>query len=125
LSPDLMPAGAVEHDHGVSAWGDLVADLLKVQVHGPGVGLGNHPCGADASGRTDGSEQIGPGIALVAWRPRPAAPFGPDAGQRALLADASLVLPPDLQGPAARRLRDGLRDQIGEVFLCAVAASGS
>src|SRR5579859_1868322 len=117
-----MPSGPVEEDHGVGAGGDLAADLLQMQVHGPGVGVGQNPGGADAAGGTDGPEQVGPLVALVAGGARPAAALGPDAGQRALLADAGLVLPPDFDRLVARRLGDGGRDQIGEVFLCAAWA---
>ena len=99
----LMPAGAVKHDYSVGAWGDLAADLLQVQVHGPGVRLGDDPGGADAPRRADGAEQIGPGVALVSHTPGPGAALGPDARQRALLADAGLVLPPELDGLAALR----------------------
>ena len=88
----LMSAGAVEHDDGLGAWSDLSADLLQVQGHGPGLGFWNSPGGADAPGRADGAEQISPGVALVPRRPGSAAAPGPDARQRALLADAGLVL---------------------------------
>src|SRR5215218_10206474 len=77
--------------------------------------------------RTDGSEQIGPVVALIARRPRPGAALGPHAGQRALLADTGFILPPELDRLAARVRRDGSDDQIGKVFLCAcwIAASCS
>ena len=87
-----MPAGSVEYDYGVGALGDLAADLLEMQVHGPGLGLGNDPGGAGSAGRTNGPEQIGRDVALIAGRARAAAALGPDTGERALLADAGLVL---------------------------------
>src|SRR5450759_2591893 len=48
--------------------------------------------------RTDGAEDVGPFVALVARRARPRSTPSPDAGQRALLADARLVLEPDFNG---------------------------
>ena len=54
-----------------------------------------------ASRRADRTEQIGPLVALIAWRGRSRAAFGPDPGQAALLANPRLVLPPQL-GLAAR-----------------------
>ncbi len=35
---------------------DLLADFLKMQVHGPGISLGNYPCSADAAGGADGAK---------------------------------------------------------------------
>ena len=29
-----MPSGLIEHEHGMSAWRDLAADLGQVHVHG-------------------------------------------------------------------------------------------
>ena len=40
-------------------------------------------------------------MALVAGRDRARAALGPEAGERALLANASLVLPPEFQRPPA------------------------
>ena len=51
--------------------------------------------------RTDRAEQVGPGVAAVAGRPGPGAAPRPDPGQRALLADAGLILEPDLDRLAA------------------------
>src|SRR5207253_1407674 len=74
---------------------------------------------------TDRAEQIGPVVALVAWRPRPAATLGPNPCQGSLLADAGFILPPKFDRLAARAQWDAGCDQIGKVFLCAawVAAS--
>ena len=104
---------------------DLLADLLEVEVHGPGIGLWYDPCRADTSGWADGPEKIGPGIALVAGLARSASALGPDPGQRALLADTRFILPPDFDGLVSGRFRDGRGDQIGEVFLCVSWADAS
>ena len=104
---------------------DLFADFLKVQVHGPGIGLGYHPGSSDSAGRADGAKEIGPAIALVTGLARPATALGPDTCQGALLADARFVLPPDLDGPIPSGFGDNGRDQVGEVFLCASWADTS
>jgi hypothetical protein len=68
------------------------ADLGQVQCHHPGVGAGQHQAGSEPAGRADGTEQVCPLVALVARCRRPGATLGPNAGERALLADAGLVL---------------------------------
>jgi hypothetical protein len=112
-----MPSGAVEHHHSVTARPDVAFDLGEVQVHRFGIGLRQHETRPGAARGTDGTEQIGPVVTLVARRGRPAAARGPDAGQRALLADAGFVLPPDLDRLAACVRRDAVCHQIGKVFL--------
>ena len=73
-------------------------------------------------GRADGSKQIGPLVALIAAASGTAAPLGPHIGQGALLTDPGLVLPPEFDGFAFGGIRDGVGDQVGEVFLCASSA---
>jgi hypothetical protein len=124
-SAALMPSGSVQDDDGVGAWGDPSADLGQMQGHGFGVDIGQHQAGADASGGADGAEQIGPAIAAVAGRGWTAAALGPDAAQRALLADPGLVLPPELDRLASGGMGDRIGDQSGEVFLCAAWAAAS
>jgi len=120
-----MPACAIECDDGVRARGDLGADLDKMQVHCLGVDRRQHERGADTAGGTDSAEQVSPVVSLVARRAGSAAFVGPDVGQAALLADASFVLPPELDRLVARVLGDGGGDQVGEVFLCASWAAVS
>src|SRR4051794_6875717 len=120
-----VPAGAVEHDHGVGARGDLVADLRQVQAGGRGVGIRQDQGGADGALRADRAERVGPGVAAVAGRPGPGAATRPDPGQRALLADAGLVLKPDLDRLAAGVLGQRLAYQLGEAFLNAAWAASS
>src|SRR5690349_18801011 len=120
-----VPAGAVEHDHGVRAGRDVVADLGRVQAGGLGVGVGQHEGGADGPLRADRAEQVGPGIPAVARRPRPGAAARPGPGQGALLADAGLVQEPDLDRPAAGVPGQRLAYQLGETFLNAACAASS
>jgi hypothetical protein len=87
-----VPARPVEHDHAVRPGLHLAADLRQVQAGGRGIGVGQDEGGADGPLRADRAEQVGPGVAAVAGRPGPGAAPRPDPGQRALLADAGLVL---------------------------------
>ena len=82
-----VPARPVQHEHGVGALGDTAPDLGQVRVHGLDVDVRQHDGRAHAALRADRAEQPGPGVAAVAQGARQRAPLGPNAGQRALLAD--------------------------------------
>src|SRR5690606_7225082 len=97
--------------------GDGPGDLGEVQVHGFSIGEGQHQGGGGGAGGTDGAEDVGPLVAGIAQRAGAGAPPGPDAGQRALLADARLILEPDLDGLAAGHLGQDLSYRRGETFL--------
>ena len=88
----LMPSGAIEDQHGMRLGGNLTADLLQMQVHRVAVGPRQHPGGADATIGTDGAENIGPSITLIARRRRPLAALTPDVGQAGMLTDPGFVL---------------------------------
>src|SRR4051812_29553145 len=120
-----VPPGTVEHDHAVRLGRDLPADLRRVQAGGRGVGVGQDQGGTDGPLRADRAEQVGPGVPAVAGRPGPGAATRPDPGQRALLADAGLVLKPDLDRLAAGVLGQRLAYQLGEAFLNASWAVSS
>ena len=119
----LMPAGAIERDHGVGAGADVGADLGEMQAHRLAVDLGQDQADAEIARRTDGAEEIGRCMALIARHGGAGPLAGPEIGQAALLADAGLILPPEFDRLAARMLRDCASDQIGEVFLCASCAA--
>lgn len=91
-----MPAGPVQQQHSVGALGDSGGNLVDVELHGLGIGEGQRQAGTDAPGRADGAEQIGAFVALVGGLYRPCAASGSLPNQAVLLADASLVLEPDL-----------------------------
>src|SRR4051794_14287794 len=120
-----VPARPVEHDHAVRPGRDVAADLGQVQAGGRGVGVGQDEGGTDGPLRTDRAEQVGPRVATVAGRPGPGAAPRPDPGQRALLADAGLILEPDLDRLAAGVLGQRLAYQLGEAFLNASCAASS
>jgi hypothetical protein len=85
------------------------------------VGMTN---GAGAAFRTDGAKQISPGKPPIAPDARTRAALGPNAGQRALLADAGFILKPDFDRPAGKLLRDCGARQQGEVFLASRSLCG-
>jgi hypothetical protein len=63
-----------------------------MQRHGLGVRRRHDQARCDATLRTGRAEQVGPVVASVVWRAGPRSTLGPDAGQRALLADPGLIL---------------------------------
>jgi len=89
-----VPSGAVEGNDGMSARGNLGADLKQVPVHGLRADARQHNSGADAAGGTDGTEDVDPVISLVAGCAGTATFVSPNVGQAALLADPCLILPP-------------------------------
>jgi hypothetical protein len=109
-------AGAIEDESGVAACRHFAADSSEMQRHGFGVRRRHDQACCDATLRTGGAEQVGPGVALVVRRAGPGSTLGPDAGQRALLADPGLILEPDFDRLAFGAVRDLRRDCRGEVF---------
>ena len=103
-----MPASPVHDEQGDGSRTDAFPDFNQMLVHRFDVDGGQHQGGANATVRADGAEQIRPGEAPVTRRARAGAAPGPDAGQRALLANPCLVLKPDFNrlaiGARAERL---------------------
>ena len=88
-----------------------------MQVHGLEADVRHDQGCADPSRRANGTEQIGPGEAAITLDARAGSPFGPDAGQRVLLADARFILEPNFDGPAGKRLWDRGVGEGSEIFL--------
>ena len=109
----------------MSARRDGAGDLGEVCVHRRGVCDGHDAARGRAALGADRAEDVGPLVAGVARRPRARAALRPDPGEGALLADAGLVLEPDLERLAARSLWDRRGYRLGEAFLKASCASGS
>ena len=103
-----MPSGPVNDKQGDCSRTDAFPDFNQVLVHGFDVDGRQHQSGANATGRADGAEQIGPGEAPVARRARTGAAPGPDAGLRALLANSCFVLEPDFDQLTNRALAERL-----------------
>src|SRR6202047_2337162 len=85
-------------------------------VHGLDADCWHDQGGAGAGRRADEAEQVGPGEPPVAPDTRTRAALGPDAGQRALLANAGFILKPDFDRPVGKLLRDCGARQLSEVL---------
>ena len=125
LVSGLVPASPVDSEHGMGAGRHVGADLGQVWVHHVGIGGGQDQGGSDAASRAYRAKQVSPGTALIAGRWGPGAALGPNSGQRALLADAGLVLPPELQRLAAGVLWQCCAYKGGEVALKDACAAAS
>lgn len=112
-----MIAGAIEDESGVATCRYLATDSNQMQRHGLGVRCRHDEARCDATLRTGRAEQISPVVASVVRRAGPRSTLGPDAGQRALLADPGLILEPDFDRLAFGVVGDLRRDCRGEVFL--------
>ena len=110
-------AGAIEDESGMATCRHFAADSREMQRHGFGVRRRHDQACCDATLRTGCAEQVGPVVALVVRRAGPRSTLGPDAGQRALLADPGLILEPDFDRLAFGAVGDLRRDCRGEVFL--------
>jgi hypothetical protein len=95
-----MPARAIEDKRGMRAGGYCFADLLKMPVHGFGVGVRhNKPC-AHSTIRADGAEQIGPLVTRIAHGAGARSFSRPKPCQRSFLSNPRLILKPDFDGLA-------------------------
>jgi hypothetical protein len=94
-----VPAGLIGQEHGVSAGRDGRGDCDEMQVHRLGVAGGQDQAGALALLGADGTEDVGRGGALIARSAGAGPALGPPTRDLVLLADARLVLEPNLYGP--------------------------
>ena len=113
----LVPSCSVHQHSRMSPTGDVFADLVEMQLHGVGVGLGEHQSGPRSPFRADGAEQVGVLVALISWEDWPRAPSGPDANPSVLLPKPRLILEPDLNGRGFRQVAYVGGKRGGEVFL--------
>ena len=99
-----VPASLIHQHDRVRAWCDGECYFGKMQRHGLGIAEGQDQTGPLAKLRADRTEDVGRFRPLILGRrwPRPAS--GPAPGDLVLLADAGLVLEPDLY---RRALREG------------------
>lgn len=94
-----------------------------MQFHGGGIAERQDQSCPYSPLRADGAEYVAGSGSLIVRRSRPGSPPGPSACGLGVLAHTGLVLEPDLDGtldPAGH-----VRNQGGEVFLDAAAASPS
>jgi len=113
-----MPACLIDQKHGVGARRDDFGDLGEMQVHRLGIAGGHDQGGTLALFWADGTEDIGRGGTLIAGSAGAGAALGPATCDLVLLADARLVLEPNLYGFDVDRLFacDFIQAR-GEVFL--------
>ena len=113
-----VPSGLIDQEHGVGAWRDGLGDLDEMQVHRLGVAGGQDQAGALALLRTDGTEDVSRGGALIAGRAGAGTALRPPARDLVLLADARFVLKPNLYDLDVDRLfaRNFVQARV-EVFL--------
>ena len=113
-----VPAGLIDHQHGMGAWRDALGDFSQMQVHRVGVAFWQDERRALAVLGGDRAEDVGRGGALVLGRGGARAAFRPAARDLVLLADARLVAEPYLY--VARRdafLAGDLLQAAREAFL--------
>ena len=120
-----VPTGLIQDENGVSAGGDVGADLVEMMLHALGVGALHDDGRAGRSLGADGAEQIGAACAKIGDLAGPRSLAGPDARALGFLADPHLVLEPDLYGCPGRLLGADRRDRLREVFLNASMATSS
>ena len=81
----------------------VLRDLVEMELHGFGVGVGHGESRAGAARRADGAEQVGALVALIGRLARARCRACPLPHDPVLLADAGFVLEPDLDRLALRQ----------------------
>ena len=112
-----MPAGALEDQHGVRADRDGGGDLVEMKPHRLGVGMRHRQRRADAASGTNGAEQIGALVTLIGGLARTRSPSRPLPHEAVLLANARLILKPNLDRRSFPQVRQMDVQNLGEVFL--------
>src|SRR5690606_31711217 len=102
--PELVPSGAIEHHDGVDVFGQGAGEGVEEQPGGARGDLRQDEGEVVAGGRTGGAEDVGPLVAPVAQTRRTLATQPPAMADPALVADAGLVLEPQLQALGGMRL---------------------
>jgi hypothetical protein len=101
----------------VGALGDVAGDFLEVKLHRLGVGEGQREGGPDASGGTNGAKEIGALVTLICRLARPRSSPCPLTHEAVFLADAGLILEPDLDRRRRRQAIEMGAQRAREVFL--------
>ena len=86
-----MVSGAIEHERRVSIRSDHAADLGEMHRHNFRIGRVRDDGRRGGASRADAAEDIGPFVSLITRRARARSAFCPDAGQCALLPNASFI----------------------------------
>src|SRR5215211_7535679 len=112
-----VPPSAVEQQDAMRPSRYGARDLVQVELHGFGVGVGQREGRAGAARRTDSPEQVGAVVALIGGLAGSRAAPGPLPHDPVLLADAGLVLEPDFDRFALREVGEMGPQRGREVFL--------
>ena len=115
----------IQQQDGVGSSGHRSGDLVQVELHGFGVGVGHRQTGSRAAGRTNGSEQVGAVVAMIgrlAWARSASGPLPHDP---VLMPQAHLILEPDLHPLTLSDTRQMSAQGGGEVFLNSVMVRSS
>ena len=99
-----MPSGLIDEKDGMGSRCDGLGDFGQMQVHRFGIAGRQDQSGALSLLRTDGSEDVGRGGALIPRRARASAALGPPAGDLVLLANARFIREPNFYFPNIDRL---------------------
>jgi len=91
-----VPAGTIANQQCVGACRDLAADLLEMLVHRFGIDARHDNGGADATSRTDGTEDVNGVVPVVAHHWRARADRRPHRFDGALLPNPGFVREPYL-----------------------------
>ena len=118
-----MPSGLIEQQISMCTRCDVEDDLLEMQADGLAVAAGHDDPSSLTLGRADFAKDPSRGAVPVLWSRRPGSPLGPAAGELGLLADACLILPPQLYGHASGEGPRDLCQTGGEAFLKSVMSS--
>jgi hypothetical protein len=108
-----VPAGAIEHEHGMHIGRQGGGKACEEQVHGRGIDGRQHEGEVVARGGPDGREDVGPLIAALAQTRRALALGPPAMADPALVADPRLVLKPQLEALVGLR-RGGGRQRVAK-----------
>ena len=121
----VVPAGAVEHHEGVCVVWPGGGEAGEEQVHDLGVEGGQHEGEVLAGGRAHGGEDVGPLVADLTWARGAPAPGPPAMTDPALVAEAGLVLEPELEALVGVGFGGRLQGRAEPLFLKRSCASGS
>ncbi len=122
----VVPTRLIENQQHLDGITDLLAEVAQLDIHGVRVGGGHQPAVGRAGCRANGTEQINPFVLRLTDSARMASPVGPNPSQRALLAEARLVLEPDfdlLAGIPGLELLDTFREFfLKSAWACSLAS---
>ena len=121
----VVPSGAIDDHGGVDAVGQRGGEMGEEKCHHAGIDEGQHQGEVLAAGGAHGGEDVGPFVAELSRPPGSPAPMPPAMTDPALVADAGLVLEPELEPLAGARRPDAAQLFLEPPFLKRSSASAS